>query len=179
LRGLLAVIFGTVALIWPEPVSQALVLVFGAFVLVDGVLSIFAGLSSAPFFAQWWGLLLEGMAGVFVGLMAFLMPSITGRALIYLIAAWALVAGIFEIIAAIQLRRVLRNEWMLILGGLLSVVMGVLLLVFPEAGAVSLIWTIAIYTIILGVSEIVFTFRLRGAVRDFEKTVETGKKAIE
>jgi uncharacterized membrane protein HdeD (DUF308 family) len=167
-RGVVAVIFGIVALARPGQTLQALVLAFGAFALVDGIFAIFAGIASYRYFERWWAVLLEGVVGVVIGLLTFFWPNITALVLLYFIAAWALITGIFEIVAAIQLRSVITGEWMLILGGLLSIVFGVLLFVFPGAGAVSVIWMIGIYAVIFGISEIIFAFRLRGLRKEFE-----------
>lgn len=167
LRGLIAIIFGVVALIRPGQALQALVLVFGAFALVDGVLAAAAGISSAAFFDRWWALLLEGLTGIAVGLLAFFWPAVTALVLLYFIAAWALITGIFEIVTAIQLRREITGEWMLILGGVLSIGFGVLLFAFPAAGALSVVWLIGIYALVFGISEIIFAFRLNGFRRDF------------
>jgi uncharacterized membrane protein HdeD (DUF308 family) len=172
-RGLVAVIFGVAALIWHQQVLQAMVLVFGAFALVDGILNVSAGLSSAPFFNRWWALVLEGVVGILFGLMAIFLPAITVLALLYFVAAWAIITGILEIVAAIEFRRVLPNEWMLILAGVLSMVFGVLLFVFPGAGMVSMVWLIGIFAIVYGISEMVFAFRLQGLRREFEKASES------
>ena len=174
LRGLLAVIFGILALIWPGLTLQALVLLFGAYALVDGIFAMTAGIVSIGSFKRWWAVLLEGVAGVVIGLLTFFWPTITGLALLYMIAAWALITGIFEIVAAIQLRRLIVGEWMLILGGLLSILFGVLLFVFPAAGAVSVIWVIGIYAIVFGISEIILAFRLYGLRREFEPATKAG-----
>ena len=173
-RGVVAVIFGVVAFARPEQAPQALVLVFGAYALVDGIFAMFAGIAARGYFERWWAVLLEGVAGVVIGLLTFFWPNITALVLLYFIAAWALITGIFEIVAAIQLRRVITGEWMLILGGLLSIVFGVLLFVFPVAGAVSVIWVIGIYAVVFGISEIIFAFRLNSLRREFEKAVSTG-----
>jgi uncharacterized membrane protein HdeD (DUF308 family) len=173
-RGLVAFLFGILAFTLPEQTVQALVLVFGAFALVDGIFAMFAGIASHRYFERWWAVLLEGVVGVVIGLLTFFWPNITALALLYMIAAWALITGIFEIVAAIQLRRVIVGEWMLILGGLLSILFGVLLFVFPAAGAVSVIWVIAIYAVVFGISEIIFAFRLRSLWHDFETTVVPG-----
>jgi uncharacterized membrane protein HdeD (DUF308 family) len=130
-RGVVAIIFGVVAFARPEQALQALVLVFGAYALVDGIFAMFAGIASRGYFERWWAVLLEGVVGVVIGLLTFFWPNITALVLVYFIAAWALITGIFEIVAAIQLRRVITGEWMLILGGLLSILFGVLLFVFP------------------------------------------------
>jgi uncharacterized membrane protein HdeD (DUF308 family) len=168
IRGVAAVIFGVVALIWPGQALQALVLLFGAYALVDGIFAMFAGIAARGYFDRWWVVLLEGIVGVVVGLLTFFWPNTTALVLLYFIAAWALITGIFEIVAAIQLRRVITGEWMLILGGLLSIIFGVLMFVFPGAGAVSVIWLIGFYAIVFGISEIIFAFRLRGLEHDLE-----------
>jgi uncharacterized membrane protein HdeD (DUF308 family) len=173
-RGLVAVVFGILAFTRPEQALQAMVLVFGAFALVDGIFAIFAGIASHRYFERWWAVLLEGVAGIVIGLLTFFWPNITALAFLYIIAAWALITGIFEIVAAIQFRRVITGEWMLILGGLLSVIFSVLLIVFPAAGAVSVIWMIGIYAIFFGISEIIFAFRLHDLRRDFDKEITTG-----
>jgi uncharacterized membrane protein HdeD (DUF308 family) len=167
-RGVAAVIFGVLALIWPGQALQALVLVFGAYALVDGIFAVIAGIAAREYFDRWWAVLLEGMVGVVIGLLTFFWPNITALVLVYFIAAWALITGIFEIVAAIQFRRVITGEWMLILGGLLSIVFGILLFVFPGAGAVSLVWVIGIYAIVFGISELIFAFRLRGLGHELE-----------
>jgi uncharacterized membrane protein HdeD (DUF308 family) len=173
-RGVVAVIFGVVALMRPGQTLQALVLVFGAFALVDGIFAMVAGIASYRYFERWWAVLLEGVVGVVIGLLTFFWPNITALVLLYFIAAWALITGIFEIVAAIQLRRVITGEWMLILGGLLSIIFGILLFVFPGAGAVSVIWLLGIYAIVFGVSELIFAFRLRGLRNELESAAASG-----
>jgi uncharacterized membrane protein HdeD (DUF308 family) len=173
IRGVAAVIFGVLALIWPGQALQALVLVFGAYALVDGIFAVIAGIAARGSFDRWWAVLLEGIAGIVIGLLTFIWPNVTALVLVYFIAAWALITGIFEIVAAIQLRRVITGEWMLVLGGVLSIIFGILLFVFPGAGAVSLVWMIGIYAIVFGISEIVFAFRLRGLKHEIEKAAAT------
>jgi uncharacterized membrane protein HdeD (DUF308 family) len=162
IRGVVAVIFGVLALIWPGQALLALVLLFGAYALVDGIFAVIAGIAARRYFERWWAVLLEGIVGIIIGLLVFIWPNITALVLVYFIAAWALITGIFEIVAAIQLRRVITGEWMYILGGLLSITFGILLFVFPGSGALSLVWMIGIYAIVFGISEIIFAFRLRG-----------------
>ncbi len=174
-RGVAAVIFGILALIWPGQTLLALVLVFGAYALVDGIFAVFAGITFRRYFERWWAVLLEGVAGIAIGLVTFFWPNITALVLLYFIAAWALITGIFEIVTAIQFRRVITGEWALILSGLLSMIFGVLLFVFPSAGAVSLVWLIGIYAILFGITLIILAFRLRGLRSEFEKVVESGK----
>ncbi len=171
-RGVIAIIFGIVAFARPGQALQALVLVFGAFALVDGIFAIFAGIAIRRYFERWWAVLLEGVTGIVIGLLTFFWPNMTALALLYFIGAWAVITGIFEIVTAIQLRRVITGEWMLILGGLLSIIFGVLMFVFPGAGAVSVIWMIGFYAIVFGISEIIFAFRLHSLRREFEKATK-------
>jgi uncharacterized membrane protein HdeD (DUF308 family) len=171
-RGVVAIIFGIVAFARPGQALQALVLVFGAYAFVDGIFAVSAGIAIRHFFERWWAVLLEGVAGVVIGLLTFFWPNITAFALLYFIGAWAFITGIFEIVTAIQLRRVITGEWMMILGGLLSIVFSVLLFVFPAAGAMSVIWMIGIYAVVFGISEIIFAFRLQSLRREFEKATK-------
>ena len=171
-RGVVAIIFGVVAFARPGQALQALVLVFGAYALVDGIFAMFAGIASYRYFERWWAMLLEGMAGVVIGLLTFFWPNITALALLYFIGAWALITGVFEIVAAIQFRRVITGEWMMILGGLLSILFGVSLFVFPIAGVVSVVWMIGIYAVVFGISGIIFAFRLHNLQREFEKATK-------
>jgi uncharacterized membrane protein HdeD (DUF308 family) len=175
-RGVLAIVFGIMALIWPESTKTALVLLFGAFALADGIFTIATGIESRKYFKQWWALLLEGLTGIVIAVLAFVWTDVTALVLLYFIAAWAILTGIFEIMAAIELRNVIVGESVMMLFGLLSIVLGVLLFAFPEAGAVSLAWAIGFYAIIAGIMEIVVAFRLRGLGRELEpKQTSTAK----
>jgi len=138
------------------------VLVFGAYALVDGVFGVINGISSYGERERWWVILLEGLAGIVVGIMTLVWPSITALTLLYLIAAWAVITGVMEIVAAIQLRRVIEGEWMMVLSGIASIIFGIILFIFPGEGALGLTWLIGIYAIIFGVTLIVLAFRLRG-----------------
>jgi uncharacterized membrane protein HdeD (DUF308 family) len=161
-RGGAAVLFGLLALIWPGITVLALVLLFGAYALVDGVLALYTALAdrSAAQGRRGW-LALEGVAGVLAAIGAFVWPGITALVLLYLIAAWALVTGVAEIVAAIRLRREIEGEWLMILSGALSIVFGVLAFLFPSAGALAVVWLIAAYAIAFGVVMVILAFRLR------------------
>jgi len=175
-RGVLAIIFGIMTLIWPGLTITALVLLFGAFALVDGIFTMATGIESRKYFKQWWALLLEGLTGIVIAALTFVWPDITALVLLYFIAVWAIFTGIFEIMAAIELRNVIVGESVMILYGLLSIVLGVLLFAFPQAGAVSLAWAIGFYAIVAGIMEIVVAVRLRGLGRKLEpKQTSTAK----
>jgi uncharacterized membrane protein HdeD (DUF308 family) len=109
-----------------------------------------------------WGVLLAGLAGIAIGVITFMSPGITAIALVYLIAAWAVLRGVFEIIAAIQLRKEIENEWLLGLAGALSVVLGLFLFAAPGAGAIAVLWWIGAFAIVFGILEIILGFRLKG-----------------
>jgi uncharacterized membrane protein HdeD (DUF308 family) len=171
LRGLLSIVFGLLALIWPEIAVEALVLLFGAYVLVDGVFAIISAIAGRQEHRQWWLVLVEGIAGIAFGVITIGWPSITALVLLLLIAGWAIVTGILEIVAAILLRKELRGEWLLILGGILSVALGVLLAIQPRAGVIVLAWLIGVYAILFGVLLIVLAFRLRGWTKQIQRIV--------
>jgi uncharacterized membrane protein HdeD (DUF308 family) len=158
LRGLLAVLFGLVAIFWPGITLVSLVFLFGAYALVDGIVAIVSAFRSG----EWWPLLLEGVVGIAAGVGAFLWPGITALALLYLIAAWAILTGILEIVAAVRLRKVIENEWWLALGGVASIILGVILVAAPGVGALGLVWAIGVYALVFGITLIALGFRLRG-----------------
>jgi uncharacterized membrane protein HdeD (DUF308 family) len=170
LRGLVAVLFGIAAFVWPELTLRVLVLLFGAFVLADGIFAVLYALGSdVPFRGM---LLAEGLIGIAVGIAALFWTEITQQIILYLIAAWAVVTGILEIAAAIDLRKVIEGEWLLALGGLASVAFGVLVALQPNAGALALIWLIGAYAIVFGVSLIALGFRLRSLGQPQESSVD-------
>jgi uncharacterized membrane protein HdeD (DUF308 family) len=151
LRGVAAVIFGILALVWPGITLGALVLLFGAYALVDGVFALWTAATGGPAASgrrPW--LVLEGVAGVAAGILTFVWPGITALALLAVIAAWAFVTGVLEIVAAVRLRREIEGEWLLVLSGVLSVVFGILLIIDPAAGALAVTWLIGAYAIVFG-----------------------------
>ena len=162
LRGVLAVVFGVVALIWPDITLRALVLLYGFYALVDGLLALAALLVGGNLVRERRGwLIVEGVAGIAAGVIAFLWPEITALVLLYLIAAWAIATGVLEIAVAVWLRRELRGEWLLALGGIVSVVFGVFLIVRPGEGAVAVVWLIGLFAILFGAALIGLGLRLR------------------
>jgi len=162
LRGVAAVLFGILAFAWPGITLASLILLYGAFALVGGIFSIAAAIAGRPQGGQpWWALLIDGLLGIAVGIVAFAWPGITALALLYLIAFWAVFTGVLQVIAAVQLRKEIQGEWLLALSGILSVLFGVALVVRPMAGALAVIWLIGAYSIAFGVLMIVLGFRLR------------------
>jgi uncharacterized membrane protein HdeD (DUF308 family) len=161
LRGVAAILFGILAFVWPITTIAALVLLFGAFATADGVLAIAAALFSMVERQRRWSILLQGVAGLVIGIATFVWPNVTALTLLYLIAVWAITTGILEIVVAIELRRELSNEWLMILSGIASIVFGVLVIAFPGAGALSVLWMIAAYAVVIGVLLLVLSFRVR------------------
>ena len=161
LRGVIAIIYGLMAIVWPGLTLGVLVLFFGAYALVDGVFAIIAAFTNRAGQNSWWVLLIEGLVGIAAGIITFLSPGLTTLVLLYIISFWAIVTGVLEIVSAIQLRKEIHNEWMLALSGIGSLVFGVLLLFFPSAGALTIAWLIGIYAILFGVMFLNLGLRLR------------------
>jgi uncharacterized membrane protein HdeD (DUF308 family) len=174
LRGVCAILFGVLAFTYPGPTGQALVVLFGAYALVNGVFTI--GISArAPKGIPGTGtLLVLGLMGVAVGLLTFFYPGVTALSLLWVIAFWAIFTGILEIWVAIALRKEVSNEWMLILSGILSVVFGVAVVAMPSAGALSIIWLIGSYAILFGVMLLAVAFKLRSIVSEVKSAVRPG-----
>lgn len=159
-RGILALIFGVVAIVVPIATVITLAIIFGVYAIIDGVMALASAVRGDSKMPRWW-LIIVGLAGLVAGILAIVWPGITALLLIAFIGAWAVVRGVFEIIGAISLRREIDNEWMLILGGALSVLFGVFVLLAPGAGAIALAWLIGIAAILLGVTLCGLAFRLR------------------
>jgi uncharacterized membrane protein HdeD (DUF308 family) len=161
LRGLVSIAFGIV--VWARPAISlaALVLLFGAYCLVDGVFAAWTAIAGDKASEYRWFLLLEGLLGIGVGIMAFIAPGITALALLFYIAIWAIATGVLEIVAAIRLRREIDNEWWLLLAGLASVAFGFILAARPGAGALALLWLIGSYAIVFGVLLLILAFKVR------------------
>jgi uncharacterized membrane protein HdeD (DUF308 family) len=160
LRGIAGIVFGILTFFLPEISLAALVLVFGAYSFADGVLAIISAIRGREN-DRWWVLLLEGLAGVAAGVITLFWPGITALALLYVIAAWALVTGGLEIAAAIRLRKVITGEWLLILAGVASVAFGILLALFPGPGALAVVLWIGAYALVSGALLLALAFKLR------------------
>ncbi|HST89000.1 MAG TPA: HdeD family acid-resistance protein, partial [Ktedonobacterales bacterium] len=161
IRGVAAILFGIIALLLPGSALLALVLLFGAYALVDGIFALLGAIRAIESNRRFGALLFQGIVGVIIGILTFIRPGITGLVLLYLIAFWAIVTGVFEIIEAVEMRRVIRNEWLLILSGALSVIFGVVIFFAPVTGALAVVVIIGIYAIIFGALLIGLGLRLR------------------
>jgi uncharacterized membrane protein HdeD (DUF308 family) len=173
LRGLAALLFGILALVWPDLTLWALVILFGAYVLVDGLFALAAAFRGEGRDRRGW-LAVEGVAGVLAGIITFVWPDITALALLFLIAAWALVTGVMKIAMAIQLRHEISNEWMLWLSGLVSIAFAVVLVITPGAGALVITWLIGWFAVVLAIVLFVVAWRLRRIETDIRSMRPVG-----
>ncbi len=161
IRGLAGVIFGILAIVYPGAALVALTILFGAYAFVDGIFALaaaFTGIGGT----RWWALLLEGILGLVVAFYVWTQPTFSTVVLVYAVAFWAVITGIIEIVAGFQLRDVIKNEWLYILAGVVSIIFGILVFRDVDAGAFAIAWTIGIYAIIFGVMQLGLAFRLNG-----------------
>jgi uncharacterized membrane protein HdeD (DUF308 family) len=165
IRGLAAVALGSATFIWPGITVGALVLLFGAYALLDGVISIVGAWKAARAHERWGALIFEGIVGIATAVVTGIIPGLTAIALVSLIAAWALVTGALEIVAAMRLRQYIAHEWLLALSGVASLLFGFLAILLPLAGAVAIAIGIGIYALVFGVLLIGLGFRLRSWTR--------------
>jgi uncharacterized membrane protein HdeD (DUF308 family) len=167
IRCVIALLFGVVAFLQPGVALTALALLFAAYALLDGILSLLAAYWRASRHDRWWRLAVEGVAGIAVAVVTAAWPAITVLALLYLVAAWAVVTGLLEVSAAIQLRRYLEGEWLLAVAGAVSILFGLLLMIAPIAGQIVLAWWIGGYALFFGVMMLVLAAKLRRWLRAF------------
>jgi uncharacterized membrane protein HdeD (DUF308 family) len=165
LRGVFAVLFGLIALAVPGATILSLVLFFSAYMLVDGVFGIVAAVRAARQGERWGLLILEGLANIAVGVIAFVWPGLTAITFVLLLAAWSLISGGLMLGAAFRLSQA-HGRWWLALGGIVSIVFGVLLVMAPVLGAVVLTWWLGAYALIFGIALLVLAFKLRGRKDD-------------
>lgn len=160
IRGFAAILFGIAVLLFPAIALEVLVLLVAAYLFVDGIFNVIYALQNRSR-SRWWVLLLEGFISVLAGIGAFLFPAITSLILLNIVAFWAILTGLMEIIYAIEMRKVIENELWMGLGGVLSVLFGILLILFPGTGLLSLLGLLAGFAIVFGIFMIIFAFRLR------------------
>ena len=162
LRGLIGIIFGILAFIWPGITLVVLIAFFGAYMFVDGVFALVQAIRLRHERERWPMLLLEGILGIAVGLITYFWPGLTAIAWLYTIAAWAIITGVLEIVTAVRFRKIVQGEFLLILTGLISILLGVVLALMPLAGLLAWVYLIGAYAIVFGALLIGFAFRLRG-----------------
>ena len=166
LRGVVAILFGILAIAVPGVTLGVLILLWGIYAVVDGIFAIVSGVRAARRNERWGVLIVEGVADIIAGVIAVFLPVAAAIAFIYLFAVWAFITGIIELAAAIRLRREIAGEWLLGLTGVLSILLGIYVAVFPGIGLLGLIWAIGVYAIVIGIMMLVLSFRLRRITTD-------------
>ncbi len=174
-RGVAAILFGIMALIWPAPTLSVLVLLFGAYVFVDGAAMLVA-LARGDVLARShkWATALMGVLGIAVSIATLFWPGITALTLLYMVAIWAVAMGTLQIVAAIEFRREIDGEFFLILGGIASIIFGFVLVAFPGPGLLSLVWLVGFWAELFGFSSLGIAYRLHGIDRDLNKAKTHG-----
>ncbi|WP_376793515.1 HdeD family acid-resistance protein [Thermogemmatispora sp.] len=163
-RGVAAILFGIAALLWPHLTLLVLIYLFGAYALIDGLVAVAVALQERHIVGHWWILLIEGLAGILAGLLAFFWPGITALVLLALVATWAILTGVIEVAAALSFRRSFGLEWTLVLAGVVSILLGIALALSPAAGLLALVWLIGLYAIVFGLLQLIRAFQFRAAL---------------
>jgi uncharacterized membrane protein HdeD (DUF308 family) len=156
-----AIIIGLVAVLWPDVTLRIVVVFLGAYAFISGIFTLLVGAVWPPGWGLRWPMVLQGVLGILVGGLVFIRPETAELILLYVIAAWAIVSGALQIAAALRLRRVIPDEWASILGGIASVVFGVLLAVWPKEGLVALVWIFGVFAVVFGIMQLVLANRVR------------------
>jgi uncharacterized membrane protein HdeD (DUF308 family) len=164
-RGAVALLFGVLALLWPGITLLWLVALFAAYALISGIVSVVGGVVHRKSDERWWLALILGLVSVGAGIIALVHPDLTALVLVLLMGANAIATGILDIVMAVRLRKALRNDWVLVLAGLVSITFGVLVFLFPAAGALAMVWLISVYAITAGVLLLIAAVRSRNAGR--------------
>jgi uncharacterized membrane protein HdeD (DUF308 family) len=160
-RGAVSLLFGVVALLVPGLTLLWLVALFVAYALITGVVSIVAAVRNRSTDSKWWLVLLMGLISIAAAILTVFYPGLTALLLVVVIGVNAVLTGVLDIAVAVRLRRVIDHEWLLIVAGVVSVIFGVLVLLFPEAGALAMIWVISFYAITAGLLLLALAFRAR------------------
>jgi uncharacterized membrane protein HdeD (DUF308 family) len=161
IRGIAGIALGIVTFAWPGITLVALVFLFAAYSLIDGVMSLIGAVRAAEAHERWGVLVLEGLVGIAAAAVTVMWPGITTIALVFVIAVWAIITGALEIGAAIHLRKVISGEWLLFLGGIASLLFGFLLVMAPVIGAVVIALWVGAYAFIFGILLVALGFKLR------------------
>jgi uncharacterized membrane protein HdeD (DUF308 family) len=160
-RGVISFLVGIAAIAWPAITLIALVVLFAIYAFLDGILNLVLGFTRTPFHGRSWAQVLLGIVGIAAGVVAIIVPGLTLLWLVLFIAAWAVVRGVIDIVAAIELRKVIHGEWLLALAGVLSIIFGVIVFAYPVPGALTIAWLLGFYAAAWGIVLIGAGIRLR------------------
>jgi uncharacterized membrane protein HdeD (DUF308 family) len=161
LRGVFAIIFGLIALFFPGIALRAFIIVFGVYAIIDGIAAVVIAIQERGSLSRWGWVLFEGIISILAGIVAFVYPGITALALLFVVAIYAILTGILEIVAAFVIRGFAAREWALGIAGVLSIIFGIILFIRPGAGLLTILWLVGIYAIIFGILFIVRAFQMR------------------
>ena len=162
-RGAISITLGMLAVAWPGITIAALVGIFALYAILDGAANLVLGLGRAH--GRSWAQVFQGVVGVAAGVLTIIWPDVTALALVLFIGVWAVLTGALELVAAVRLRKVIKGEWLLALSGVLSLIFGVFVFAFPEAGAISIAWLLGIYAVAAGLVLVTLGLRLRTSVQ--------------
>jgi uncharacterized membrane protein HdeD (DUF308 family) len=177
LRGIVAILFGIVALFYTGSTLLALVYVFGIYAVLNGLFAIVAAVRAGEAHRRWGWLVVAGNVGVAAGIISFVWPGITALAVVFVVAAWAIISGVAEIGFALSWPDTLAHPWLAALSGAVSVAYGVLLAVWPRSGAVALTWPLGIYAVAYGISLLYYAYRLQALRNDVGAATGVGRTA--
>ena len=161
LRGIAAILFGVLALAWPGITLLALLVLFGIYAIVDGIIALVGSFYVRRAMSDWWLILLVGLFSIAIGILTFARPGVTALVLMLFIAARALFLGFTEIVRGVQYRKEIQGEWLLVLGGAFSILFGVIVFAYPFSGALAIVWLIGLYAILYGASILAFSIFTR------------------
>jgi uncharacterized membrane protein HdeD (DUF308 family) len=163
---------------WPGLTLATLVMLFAAFVLVDGVFDVIHAFSGREENENWWLLLIEGILGIAFGVLTWINPGVTTLVLLLFMAFWAIMTGILRIIMAIRLRKEIEGEWWLVLAGAVSILFGVIVMARPGAGALAMVWLIAAWAILVGIALVILSFKSRGFQKKLGELKDRVQEAV-
>ncbi len=164
--GIIALLFGIIASVWPGRTLMTVIAFFGVFILAEGVVTVVVSIIRRNIYERWWLALIGGIIGILIGALTVAHPIGTTLFLLYMIAVWALITGVFSIIAAIRLRKSLSNEWYLIISGIVAIIFSIFIFARPEAAAVTIMWIISAFAILFGILLLVLAFRIRKVAKE-------------
>jgi uncharacterized membrane protein HdeD (DUF308 family) len=176
LRGVAGIAFGVLALMWPGVTLLVLVALFAAYALITGAVSVIGAIRNRASDDKWWIVLLLGLVSVAAGVGAVLLPGLTLLVLVLLMGVNALITGVLDIAIAIRLRKTIQREWLLVLAGVVSIVFGVLVFMFPAAGAFALVWMVSFYAMLSGILLLALGLRMRSLAKQSEANGATGNR---
>ena len=159
--GIIALLFGIIASVWPDRTLMIIMVFFGVFVLAEGIVTVAISIMRRTDYERWWLALVGGVIGILIGVLTIVHPFGTTLFMLYMIAVWALITGVISIVTAIRLRRVMNNEWYLVISGIVAVLFSIFIFARPAAAAVTIMWIISAFAILFGILLLVLALRIR------------------